>query len=570
MKIENSRKFEYSCQDTQELLALYILYPEELTADERLEVGKHIDLCPACREDYLGMKHTCDVLRSNREQLISSGVLNKHPESLSQQALTHEEIMERRFQDKLRRASIRRKRRERKERIASFKRLLRPISAIAACLAIGFGLFFAINQFKKVESGSSPIVSNQQHNQVRIKLISGHGTENIPAGQLIAAVDGLKTLNINNNRQMILNVGTELSIEPYNLGCLVKLDKGEIYTRVEHDGKPIIVETRHGRAVITGTTFNIKADNKKMDLVVIEGSVRFESAEGVVSVRGGYQSSVALGTKPMEPASCDVVKIAAWAKPQGLKEIACVGSEMSELAAISMPYRDLEEINYDNWIMENRSWFEREFPWINALQKSLLKDGISADPLDLLISSGVLMQFGYPEHGRTQLLCGQSAAMNRVALLAGLNENCSETMKFLASVSDGTKQSLGVEAFDQWLKAVENAGNQNSKLEGELILSSIHSVVFIKNTRTLVWFNVNNGRIQIAVNDKEKVKKLLEEQVRLAFDGTEKLKKLFFMDNNSSICKTEQYQEILILLKESVAVIKENEKGLTEYQTKDR
>jgi uncharacterized membrane protein YgaE (UPF0421/DUF939 family) len=156
--------------------------------------------------------------------------------------------------------------------------------------------------------------------------------------------------------------------------------------------------------------------------------------------------------------------------------------------------------------------------------------------------------------------------MSRAALQAGLNENCSETMKYLASVSDGTKQLSGVEAFDQWLKAVENARNQNSKLDGELLLSSIHSAVFIKNTRTLVWFNVHNGRIRIASNDKEKVLNLLQEQVKQSYDCTEKLKELFSMDNNPTVCKTEQYQEILTFVKEDIAAIKENEIRLGVYE----
>ena len=151
MKMNDFKTFEYGCQDTQELLTLLIVWPEELTFDERDEVGKHLSKCSVCRQDYVGMKFVSDALIANRDYLRNSKLLKKTQSVENTVELSHEEIMAERFQDRLNRAFTRRKRRERKEKIARFKRMAKPISAIAACLLICFGLFIATNQLNKAK-----------------------------------------------------------------------------------------------------------------------------------------------------------------------------------------------------------------------------------------------------------------------------------------------------------------------------------------------------------------------------------------------------------------------------------
>jgi hypothetical protein len=343
------------------------------------------------------------------------------------------------------------------------------------------------------------------------------------------------------------------------------LDKGEIFTQVEHDGKPFIVETRHARAIITGTTFNVKANSEKMELAVVEGSVRFESVKGVVSVQRGYQSSVALGNRPSEPAHCDVVQVAAWATQQGLNEVVRAGSEMPELTAASMTYRNLEDINYDKWIMENQPWFEREFPWTITLRASLLKDGIAADTLDLMTKSGALWQFQYPEESRTQLLGKSSVYVAEAAEKCGYDKTCLNTRRYLESLSITQTHDTAIKAFERWLSALEKF-SPDTQVDGELFLSSIHASVYLRNTRSLLWFNLRNDRIQLAGEDKQKVMDLLQTQVQLAYECTMQLKELFFMDNKLSICKTGQYQENLRLIKEGIGAIKEKENRLGVYE----
>lgn len=113
---------------------LYVVYPEELTFDERTEADKHLAKCSVCRDDYEGMKLISDMLRANRDSLRNSGVFGDTQSVQPSVTMSHEEIMDLRFQARLQRAGARRKRRERRERIAKIKRLVRPVAAVAACI----------------------------------------------------------------------------------------------------------------------------------------------------------------------------------------------------------------------------------------------------------------------------------------------------------------------------------------------------------------------------------------------------------------------------------------------------
>jgi hypothetical protein len=555
MKISDSQQFEYDCQDTQELLILLLVCPEELTIDERSEVTRHLNECPACREDYEGMLQTSDVLIANRDYLRKNAFFGDTPVERDSVQMSHEEIMDERFQDRMERVIVRRKRRERRERIAKAKRLAKPISAVAACLVVGLGVLFVVNQFSRSNNGSSTIVSNQSQPSVIIEVISEGVTDTMPAGQLIVAADELKTLRINGNRQMVLNVGTELSVESYNLGCMVKLDQGEIYTEVEHDGKPFVVETFHGQAVITGTTFNIKADSNKMDLAVVEGSVRFESEKGAVDVIGGYQSSIAASLQPTKPVACDVLEIAKWAKRQDVDSAPLVVSsntnisELAELSLVHVPYCDLEDIIFEVWIDQRREWFEREFPWTKRLKKLLAQDNVEVDTIDLLIESGDLWRFAWPEYNSRQILAQDEQVVQDIANQYGVSI---ETLAAINAVSS----DLGVGAFEAWRAAFDS-----QDMSGHLTIESIHATAFLINVRSLAWFAVREGHIQ--VQEKQKVLDLLAEQVRLTSEMLGDLNRLILTDKNESICSVTQYQEYI---KKIISLMMEIERELREYE----
>jgi ferric-dicitrate binding protein FerR (iron transport regulator) len=559
MKISDYQQFElnFDCDEARELLLLYVLDRGDLSLDERWAIEKHLEDCGGCRDEYEQTKLVNDALVCNRDELVHDSAFknSKHENEVRQMSEDEADFLQ--FQAKMHRAIARRKKAEKQKRWNQLRPVVKVVSAIAACMVVGFGLFFATNQLKDTQNNSSPVASVQQQNSVKIELISDNTIEVIPTGQTIATDDAFKILRINGNRQMVLNVGTELSIEPYNLGCVVKLDQGEIYTEVEHDGKSFMVETSHGRAVITGTTFNIKADHDKMDLAVVEGSVRFESEKGNVNVKGGYQSSIAGNMKPSTPVICDAVQIAQWAKGLKANEIIPVNqpdvyfSEMLDLPVAFIPYCDLEDINFDRWIDQRREWFEREFPWTKRLQTFLAEDGIEVDTIELLIESGDLWRFAWPEYSQQRILTDDREVIQAIA-----NQYGFEVDKLSSSKLVQSDDFDNVKAFERWLDALDNE-------EYNLVFNSIHAVTFLINTRSLAWYAVDEDRIQI--QDEQRVLGSLAEQVETASNCLESLKQLILADKKESVCSTVQYQECIIKVKSDISTIMKNEKELVGY-----
>ena len=560
MKIEENREFRYNCQDTQELLALYAACPEELSQDERDELAVHLSKCPSCSQDYEGMKIADNMLRANQDFLQDSEVFDNNSYDLTEVDLTDKELAELRFEAMIDRALTRRKRRESKEKAARFRLILKSATTIAACLRIGFLACFVAKQFNNKAMG--PDLTANQQNTVKIQDVSGNIAEIMAAGQLISA-DSRKTITINNNRQMILDEGTELFIDTYQGdGCIVKLDKGRIFTEVEHDGKPFIVETSHGRAVITGTTFNISNGSDFMDLVVVEGSVRFESAAGTVNVNGGYKSTIAKGTAPMNPISCDTSLLTMWAKGHVEKKIKSAESNESIQELVSLQptcgaYCNLEDIDFEVWTEHRRGWFEREFPWTKRLQELLAAEKIEVDTIDLLIESADMLRFAWPEKSSRQLLAQDQKAIEQMAGQYGI-----EIKKLIPTGHKDQKRKISsVKALEKWYDAISR--NQNS-----LTIDSIHAATFLINTRSLTWYGVKSQKIK--VKDRTDALEKLQEQVKLASGVHEILNKMLLADINESVCSAAQYNEYVRDLKENISAMIEIEKELVKNEIKSK
>ncbi|MHC4364778.1 MAG: FecR domain-containing protein, partial [Planctomycetota bacterium] len=138
-----------------------------------------------------------------------------------------------------------------------------------------------------------------------------------------------------------MNSNTTLSIRPLakdsRVGCLVSLTLGEILVHVEHDGNPFVVATPHGKALIAGTTFNIKATNNTTTLAVARGSVQFGTDITFVEVLSGRLSKIIGQSAPTTPVLCDAAKLTAWATRHKTERI---------LAQIAQPesYSDASEL----------------------------------------------------------------------------------------------------------------------------------------------------------------------------------------------------------------------------------
>jgi hypothetical protein len=558
MKINDNRQLDsgYDCKEIRDLLLLYVLNQNDLSLDERNHIGSHLEKCASCREEYEQTKFVNDVLIANRDYFIGEGAFGDPKPENSSEPMSDEEVDFLQFQGKLQRALARRKRAERRAKWDRLRPALKVASIVAACLVIGLGIFWAVSQSNKASNNSQPVASGKLQDAVKIELIAGSQVEILSTDQPIIALNEIKTLRINDNRQVVLNIGTQLSIELYNLGCIVKLDKGEIYAEVEHDGKPFIVETIHGRAVITGTTFNIKADREKMELAVVEGSVRFESGQGNVNVIAGYKSSVAAGMSPTRPVAFDIKKIANWAKTPDVTQQAnqntlmIDASDLPGIMSIYSPYRNLEEIDFDVWIEQRREWFEREFPWTKRLQRLLARNGIQVDTIDLLIESGDLWRFAWPQHSRMRILSEDVLIIQPIADRYGIHIPD-------GWIPGGKKQALGTAGIQEWLDALDGSN-------GDLILDSIYAATFMLNTRSLAWFAVHADKIH--VQDNGKVLGLLTEQVRCSSQALGILNELLLADKNMSVCSVSEYDVAKEKLRSTLSSIMEFERELAGYE----
>jgi len=177
--------------------------------------------------------------------------------------------------------------------------------------------------------------------------------------------DELKTLLINGKHRLLLNSNTFLSVneltERGQSGCLLSLNFGEIFVQVEHNDKAFVVETAHGRAMITGTTFDVKVTTDIASLVVTEGSIRFESSKGNVEVLAGQLSELAINSAPSQSVPCKIPELLAWTTGHEIKTELCKiqsdddSYDLSELSVLSMSGPvDLETIDYKQWIEEKR------------------------------------------------------------------------------------------------------------------------------------------------------------------------------------------------------------------------
>lgn len=571
MKISDYRQFEleFDCQEVGELLFLCVLDRGDVSLDERWAIEKHLETCADCQKEHEETKFVNDALIANRDYLIQEGVFEEPKPETKFKRIPDEEADFQQFQAKMQRAIARRKKAERQNKSVRSKFAIKITSAVAACLIIALGIGAVLtNNNSGNTSNQQPTAVKRTECTVKIELLTDSGTEIIAAGQPIIATSELKTLRINDNRQMIINIDTELSIIPHNLGCIVKLAKGEIYTEVDHDGKPFIVETIHGRAVITGTTFNIKADDKQMELAVTEGTVSFEGRKGKVNVTAGHKSLLALNTIPTQPQFCDTKKLTAWATgTTNSQEILATTTYQSDFD-LSLTFDsaeiDLESIDYKSWIEQKRDWFKQEFPYIFKFKEALAKEGIEVDYPELLIKSGDIWQFAFPEETNTQLIPVNYKSIIKLASAYDKDSKWLSDNLHISQSNLSEDETSNLKALNRWAKALEKSLDSQSEISSKLLMHSLHASVYLCETRILAWLAVSNNKIAITTIEKEAT--LLEQQIKTTSDCVKQFKQLFAGSYSSSTCDEDKQQDLLKRVIESLNAIMETEGKLQDAQ----
>ncbi len=560
------------CKEAQILLAPHIM--GDLDSDSRShELVVHLFSCQACSQEYKAIKETIEFIDEHKALFAEAF------ETIDRKRAAEREKIKRNWQGiQAKLAKI-----EAQEKQAKLHRTLWKVTAAAACFVIGISVWLTLSNSKTLEKPIMQQLTVAPAPSMKIELLSDTGNIAVPAGtQIKTTATELKTLIINGKHRMVLNSDTALSIDPLlnneRAGCMVKLASGEIFAYVEHNGNPFVVSTTHGKAIITGTTFDVKVTDTITTLVVSEGTVQFESEQGTVEVAPGQISEIVAQSAPTRPVSCDTTELTAWVTGYEIKTVLAKIQSSSDaydltdlwLSAMSGPI-DLEAIDYKDWIEKKRDWFMREFPWILQLQDALKKERIEVDYPELLIRSGDVWQFVYPQVSPNQIPILNLDSLLKTASQYGFNEqwlleDIPAAKSAFGSPVAVKKRFTGLKAFEEWAGCFEKAQKTPKELNGGLLLYSLHASVYLANTRTLVWFTIKNGQYTFTAEDEAGALEVLLSEVNTTNELTNKTIRLLWRSHQGQPC--DKYPQLLDDVIEDIREIMRIEKRIAEYESR--
>ena len=507
-----------TCKQAGLTMALHIANDPDMPEKRRLVFERHLENCPKCAKEYRESKYIIELVKRHWEVSESTLELTEKAGRNYKPKMTVEEG----WQDLCRRCPDLAESTEKPKSLQLFVR----IGAVAACLVIGILTWLVFSNYSKPytlpNNSSSQQVASAPKAFVKVELVTNTGNIPIPSGQQITSASQLKTLLINSKHRMVMNANTVLAIEPFiensNIGCLVKLTSGQIYTHVQHDGNPFIVDTANGKAVITGTTFDVKATDDSTTLVVSEGTVKFESESGVVKVAAGQTSKILGYSAPSIPLSCNTVELTAWAT--GYKAGPALAKTESNPDPWDLPLSFgekpivLAETYYKQWVEQNRDWFKKDFPWIFELKDALAREGIKADYPELLIKSGDVWRFVCLQKFPARFSVPDFESLLKVASSYGFDKEWLlknvPTAKAVQNKSLLLQNPNGLAAFEHLLKYVNGT---------EVIpyyLYPADACKYLAETRSLIWFAIDAGKFNLTDEQRGKILVLLQEEVTAA------------------------------------------------------
>lgn len=519
------------CRRFEENIAEYILNDPGLSTGDRQEMRSHMAICSKCYEVYDETKWIIELIRENKERVSEVFSRKEREEALEALAnMTDEEVAEELANsepvdipglpsveeswDQLKaKMEAQDEQWHRETRIKRIK-WTKQVAAMAASVLVVIGVaFVALNMC--TPKGS-------------VALLTDSGARVLAFGQQIqTGTLERKEIRLGNKHSVMANHNTKFTVNQlqrgFRHGYQINLTQGELYVEVEHDGNPFIVTTPNATAVITGTTFNIRAMNSKTDLTLVEGSVNFGSVtseQSRVDVSTGNTSSVQGNNAPSTPTPTDVQAVVAWARETAIKTaFARKGLSFNESwineFIDNLPTPEPANpacLDYARWRNEKRAWFQTQFPWIFIIQKHLKNtSNIDANYLDVLIISGDIWQFHYPQPSRTPIPEFTPTAINRIATHYKVNTgNLLNAVSAYGGTQAGTTQmelNLGGRenvaktyraALEQWQTDITAAERQhNEQLPNDLLIFSLHATAYLENTRTAayLWLRKHPGEI---------------------------------------------------------------------------
>jgi len=561
--VKNNAFEPMSCREVGTFLPLFVLGGQGMTSDEYKAIKYHLQTCSRCARAYKETGFVTKLIQSQKDALIGKDLVSRPDKLEIKREPTIKESYEE-FQDKCRRGKAKTRR---NIEIRRLKVSLKISVSVAACFIIGVFTYLAFLAYSTSKTIIEPVANTVSAEIPKVELLSNNTKVLISPGRLITSGSELKTLLINGKHKMVMNIGTSLSIEPKiinsNLGCLVKLNSGEIYTHVEHDGNPFIVQTANGKATITGTTFNIKATSNNMILVVTEGTVQLQSEKGKVSVGAGQLSEIVDSSAPTKPATCGVEKLTAWATGHKTEPtLAQTKSNNNDnswqppLSSLRPEPIELSKTDYKSWVEEKREWFSRNFPWIFELKDALAREEIEVDYPELLIQTGDVWQFKCLNDSQipARFSMADFDSLLKVAVTYGFDEKWLLENVLSAKIALGQKSLLqntltGLKAFEQLLKYTEG------KEEPPYGFYITDACKYIAETRSLIWFAVRDGKSSLTETQRTEVLNLLQQEVIAACNCQYKI--LYFEDEQKVFCDKAQSTEEITEYIRTMKIIKE-------------
>lgn len=558
------------CKEAQILFVSHIMGDLKPKSLQSLELEAHLRSCQVCAKEYKESKATIEFIQSNKTEFAEAF------ESIERKETAERQELERSWQaievklDKL----------EAQQKTAPFFRIIWKATVAAACAIIGISIWLILTNSKTSPEHAPQQLALTSAPSVKIELLSDDGSIIIPADRNITtSTSRLKTLVLNDKHRLIMNEKTKISIQPFRydkyIGCMVNLSSGQIYANVEHDGNPFIVETTHGKAVITGTTFDVKATGTGTTLIVAEGAVQFASQVGSVEVQAGQTSKIIAQSTPTQPLPCNVEELTAWATGYELKTTLAKIESISDsfdladhcLTTTSVSV-DFETIDYASWIEQKRAWFGREFPHIFQLQSALSEEGLETDYPQLLISSGDLWQFVYPQSSPGRIPIFTFDSMLTATSEFGydeqwLRENIPVAKSAIDTLSEAEEIYTCQKAFEQWVDCFHQALKSQEVPDSEMLLYSLHAGTYLANTRTLAGLSLINDKLNLPSKDKAEILALLQTEVNTANKLTEHIIRLFAASENQPCGEFDKLMDQVI---EEITGIMNIEERILEYE----
>jgi hypothetical protein len=188
------------------------------------------------------------------------------------------------------------------------------------------------------------------------------------------------------------------------------------------------------------------------------------------------------------------------------------------LTASSGPVQ-LEAIDYREWTIKQRAWFAREFPWIFRLQDSLAQSGRQIDFPRLLVASGDIRQFAFPDTpaGPVARLRPKTwqALIDRYE--AG-DDGPSPVPPAGAVAAAAPEMPPLAPALATWAAHFRQAERAPQRCVPDLLMCSLRAGTYLANTRTLLWLYLRHEQTNLEASSRSDLLRLFQEQVLLA-DG---------------------------------------------------